>query len=126
MNSVIIEERVHNQRIRRIFLPMGTMGLYGNSRCSLCVCIYLISLIIVVVDSIKNRDYQVANSKKIERDKEYEDLKNGLPTTSEEIPKILVGRDKIYYNNSFETTGNLWRTIVFAVIAITIFSSHLT
>lgn len=84
---------------------------------------FTVFLIIVVVDSIKNRDYQIANNKKIERDKEYEDLKNGLPRTSEEIPKTLVGRDKIYYNNSFETTGNLWRTIVFAVIALTVFSS---
>ena len=39
ISSVIIEECVHSQRILWIFLPMGTMGLYGNSRCSLYVFI---------------------------------------------------------------------------------------
>lgn len=84
--------------------------------------LFAIFFTIIIVDSFRNRDLKLEQGFENERNIEHNNLKGRLPLTSQELEKRAIGRDKIYYNNAFETTGNIWRTFVFALIAISIFT----
>ena len=94
------------------------LGLFITS----CV-LFGIFLIIVVVDSIMNRDLKIEKESENERLGEVKKVNERFPIGKNETPTTVIGRGKIYYNNSFEKIGNIWRTLLFAVIAITIFVS---
>lgn len=80
-------------------------------------------LSIILADSFMNRDLNIEKDSENERVTEMDKVNKRFPLGKNETPKTLIGRDKIYYNNSFEKIGNIWRTLLFVVIALFIFIS---
>ena len=82
-----------------------------------------IFLIINIIDSVMGRDKKIEEESNNERYYEAKKIGIRFPRGSNELPATIIGRDKIYYNNSFEKIGNIWRTLLFMVFAIFIFIS---
>ena len=82
--------------------------------------------LLVIIDSFRNRDNKIKSDLEKERKNEIDKYnKSGLYNTTElayDNDENLFAHLK-YFGNSFETSGDLWRTILIAIIAITIFVS---
>jgi hypothetical protein len=82
-------------------------------------------LILSMVDSFRNRDLKMDNESFRKKKEEFRRINDRFPQGSKEIPGHLIGKEHDYHHNAFEKTGNVWRTVVYAVVALTIFTSFI-
>ena len=87
--------------------------------------LFVLFLAVIIHDAITNRDLKLESNSNSERMEEMHEIDGRMPVGSDEYPQELIGKDKKYYNNSFEKGGNLWRTSLFFLIAIFIFTSFM-
>ena len=83
---------------------------------------------LILYDSWTNRDIKIKNIKKKIKENEINRFRNSSKFSANEL-EALQGKNLFshlnYYDNSFETKGDIWRTITVAIIALTIFTSFL-
>jgi len=82
-------------------------------------------LILSMVDSFGKRDKKMDRESFERKKEEFKRVNERFPAGSKEIPGELVGKEHDYHHNAFEKTGNVWRTVVYAVVALTIFTSFI-
>ena len=78
----------------------------------------VIFLIIIFYDSFTNRDLKMDRESASERMEEMHTINERMPKGSYEYPQEMIGKDKKYYHNAFEKSGNLWRSLFIFVIAL--------
>lgn len=83
------------------------------------------SLILLIVDSLSDRDLKMEKKSEKDRMKEMEKISERFPESSGEIPTQLVGKVHNYFNNAFEKNGNLWRTLLYLMVAIFVYVSFM-
>lgn len=87
--------------------------------------LFFSSLILLIVDSLSDRDLKMEKKSEKDRMKEMEKISERFPESSGEIPTQLVGKVHNYYNNAFEKNGNLWRTLLYLMVAIFVYVSFM-
>ena len=85
--------------------------------------LFVLFLAIILYDALTNRDLKIERESSNERMEEMHTVNNRMPMGSGEYPQEIIGRDKKYYNNSFEKGGNVWRTLLIFLISVFIFVS---
>jgi predicted membrane channel-forming protein YqfA (hemolysin III family) len=87
--------------------------------------LFFSSLILLIVDSLSDRDLKMEKKAEKDRMKEMEKISERFPESSGEIPTQLVGKVHNYFNNAFEKNGNLWRTLLYLMVAIFVYVSFM-
>jgi uncharacterized membrane protein len=84
----------------------------------LATILLVIFLTIILYDSFTNRDLKMDRESANERMEEIHTINERMPKGSYEYPQEIIGKDKKYHHNSFEKSGNLWRSLFIFVIAL--------
>jgi heme/copper-type cytochrome/quinol oxidase subunit 3 len=81
------------------------------------------SLILLIYDSLTDRDLKMEKDSSDKRKREMETINARMPASSGEIPTTIIGKNFNYFNNSFEKTGNIWRTLYILMSTVIIYTS---